>query len=795
MFTFPVAHFGGELSYEIDQSIRFNDGDSPYLNRSFVTPTSAANFGYSFWVKLGAGYNGSYILSANGSGNNDNFYFSSNKINIQEGGVNRLISDQVFRDHAAWYHFVVAYELGNSTNAEKLRVYLNGSEITSWSTDARSGLSSTSSRLNANGVSHDIGANVNNGVSTHLNNFDGYLAEFHFVDGTVLTPAMFGETDSDGVWVPIEASPSYGNNGFYLDFQDSSDLGEDFSGNNNDFTSSGLTADQMLDTPTLNASTLNPLWAGAGLSDGNLVATATGNSYQWATSTFAIDDGGKYVCEFQKSAGTFGYVGIFQLGNHNVKTGNNYMYAINVGTGEVVKNASVLVDVGAAPANSLMRIEYDGSNDTIKIFDDGAETFPAATGVSNTVGLTGQNSLHFGCAPYGSGTVITATFQNLSGTPTADFLELTSTALPTPSITDGSKYFQPTLFTGTGSTQTITNGGNSDLQPDLIWIKNRSATDSHVLTDSVRGATKILATNSTGAESTDADTVTAFNSDGFALGADVKVNTSSENYVAWQWKADSAWSESASGNILASSGRRNTTAGFSIASWTHRTSANYAIKHGLSTTPEFFMIKSRDSGTNWDCWHKDLGDTAKRLIMTTSAEITAYWVDASDSDDGSGSYGDISSGESPVTASLFGFQHDNFSATDDIIGYFFHGVVGHSSFGSYTGNGSTGTGGVFVHTGFTPAMVILKRTNSAQEWQIYDNQRSPTNVMSKLLKPNDSAAEVDNSPGDNEISFLSNGFQLNEDNGGMNASGSSYIFAAWAELPFGGDGVAPATAR
>ena len=207
------------------------------------------------------------------------------------------------------------------------------------------------------------------------------------------------------------------------------------------------------------------------------------------------------------------------------------------------------------------------------------------------------------------------------------------------------------------------------------------------------------------------------------------------------------------------------------------------------------MTKSRDSGTNWDCWHKDLGDTAKRLIMTTSAEITAYWVDASDSDDGSGSYGDISSGESPVTDSLFGFQHDNFSATDDIIGYFFHGVDGHSSFGSYTGNGSTGTGGVFVYTGFTPAMVILKRTNSAQEWQIYDNQRSPTNVMSKLLKPNDSAAEVDNSPGDNEISFLSNGFQLNEDNGGMNASGSSYIFAAWAELPFGGDGVAPATAR
>ena len=135
---------GGQASgYEIEQSCRYNDGDSPYLNRSFGTPTSAANFGYSFWVKLGAGYNGSYIISADGSGNNDNFYFNSNQINIQEGGTPRLVSDQVFRDHAAWYHFVVAYELGNSTNAHKLRVYLNGSEITSWSTDARSGLSST----------------------------------------------------------------------------------------------------------------------------------------------------------------------------------------------------------------------------------------------------------------------------------------------------------------------------------------------------------------------------------------------------------------------------------------------------------------------------------------------------------------------------------------------------------------------------------------------------------------------------------------------------------------------------
>ncbi len=267
--------------YTIDQSIRFNDGDSPYLNRTFGTPTSNSQFGYSFWIKLGEGYDGKYIISANGSGNNDNFYFSSNKINIQEGGVLRLQSNQLFRDFSSWYHFVVAYDLGNATASQKLRVYLNGSEITSWATDTRSSLSSTSSRLNA-AVGHDVGANVFNGVSSHINNWDGYIAEFHFVDGTVLTPTDFGEYNSDGVWIPIEASPTYGNNGFYITGADSADLGADDSGNSNDFTSSGLTsADQMLDTPTDNFCTLNSVDKATQvtLADGNLQYGLSSNSY------------------------------------------------------------------------------------------------------------------------------------------------------------------------------------------------------------------------------------------------------------------------------------------------------------------------------------------------------------------------------------------------------------------------------------------------------------------------------------------------------------------------------------
>jgi len=788
MFTFPVAHFGGGVGFTIDQAIRFNDDDSAYLSR---TPGSAGNrrtFTFSCWVKR------ANITSANApifsAGGDDWLMFlSANTLGFNTDGTGnyRIVTSQVFRDPSAWFHLVLRVDTTNSTAGDRLRLYINGSEITSFGTDTNPTLNLDTAFNNTG--EHNIGKLV--GASQY---FDGYLAEIHHVDASSLGPDTFGELNSDGVWIPKKPSNlSYGTTGFHVNGADSSDLGADQVGSN-DWTSNALaTTDQMPDTPTLNHWTLNPLDSGGTLANGNL-QNKGGSSTN--THAPAFPKTGKWYVEIDCIDINTGTTGAHFFGICDASVPFSASFSDHAATsagqergGQLQKNNSNTSSGTAVNDGDVIALAFDADNLTLDLYVNNS-----ASGSQ----ITGLTDVQYKLWIQDGGAVTNMQFNfaeaSFEYTPPSGFKALSTANLPT-SITDGSKYFQATLYAGNGSTQSITNGGNSDLQPDFVWIKNRSATDSHVLTDSVRGATKILATNSTGAESTDADTVTAFNSDGFALGADVKVNTSSENYVAWQWKADSAWSESASGNILASSGRRNTTAGFSIASWTHRTSANYAIKHGLSTTPEFFMTKSRDSGTNWDCWHKDLGDTAKRLIMTTSAEITAYWVDASDSDDGSGSYGDISSGESPVTASLFGFQHDNFSATDDIIGYFFHGVDGHSSFGSYTGNGSTGTGGVFVYTGFTPAMVILKRTNSAQEWQIYDNQRSPTNVMSKLLKPNDSAAEVDNSPGDNEISFLSNGFQLNEDNGGMNASGSSYIFAAWAELPFGGAGAAPATAR
>ena len=259
------------------------------------------------------------------------------------------------------------------------------------------------------------------------------------------------------------------------------------------------------------------------------------------------------------------------------------------------------------------------------------------------------------------------------------------------------------------------------------------------------------------------------------------------------WNAADAFSESSFGsNGLASSGRRNTTAGFSIANWTHRTSANYAIKHGLSTTPEFFFIKSRDSGTNWEFWHKDFVDTGKRIVSGNGAEIAAYWADASDSADGTGSYADIGTGESPVTATLFALQDGDLAGTDSVMGYFWHGIAGYSKFGTYTGNNSAN--GPFVQLGFEPAILIIRRSGTTGDhWKIFDNKRNTANVSARnSLKIN--ANEDHANAGTRAVDFLSNGFKIRHTDPEANASGGTYIYAAWAHQPFGGDGVAEGTA-
>ena len=566
---------------------------------------------------------------------------------------------------------------------------------------------------------------------------------------------------------PVRVVISGGGSAFNLDNVQYTADGA--SGNDNSYFSSGLAAaDQMSDSPTNNQATLNPLFTGAALSDGNLVATASGNSYQRAFSTFAIDDGGKHVCEFQKSSGTFGLIGIMQNGNHTNTTGNSNMYGYNLGTGEVFKGnptASVLTDLGTGAANSLMRIEYDGSNDTIKIFDDGTEIFPASTGVSNTVGLTGHNSLHFGCAPYASGTIITATFSPLSGTPTTGFKELTAPNLPDPTIADPSDHFNTVLYTGNGATgQSITGVG---FQPDWTWTKIRSPNAySHQLFDAVRGAGKNLQSNNTNAEGDLTSEFTSFDSDGFTIDdVNQNVNENSSTYVSWNWKANGSGSSNEDGSIT-STVSANTTSGFSIVTYTG-TGANATVGHGLGAVPKMIIIKDRSNAESWIVYHEAVGNDGNLYLNLTNGKATQA----------------IFNNTTPTSSvfSLGSIDGANKSSANHVA-YCFADVEGFSKFGSYTGNASAD--GPFIYTGFKPRWIMFKSTSSGQRWYILDVDRAAvpdantvnTQIFAELSNT-ESAPDTGSS-----TDFLSNGFKVR--NTGINGSGQTITYMAFAESPF-----------
>ena len=775
-----------DTGYEIDQSIRFNDDDSAYLSR---TPGSAGNrrtFTFSCWVKR------ANITGANGpiftAGPDDWLQFlSGNTLGFNSDGTNnyRIVTTQLFRDPGAWMHVVLRIDTTNATAGDRERLYINGSEVTDFGTDTNPPLNYDTAFNNTG--EHSIGKVV--GSSQY---FDGYLAEINHIDGSSLAPSNFGETNEDtGQWVPKEYSGSYGTNGFYIDGRDSSDLGDDESGNGNDYASNNLAAaDQVTDSPTNNHCTLNPLWIDAHtLSDGNLVASAAADSAAIGTMAFDVTDSDGYYFEAKvTTAATYPNVGIrtvespSQVGAVANLSGNStgrYAFTGSDGNFNDAGSGSSYGSAWAGTADKVIGV----------LVKDGALYFSIDGTVQNsgTAAKTGLTGYMLPTVFYDAGSGTTAAWEmrfdasDWSTTPTG-YKAITTSNLADPTIAVPTAYFETLIYSGNGASNRDITG--LDFDPNLVWLKARNVADHNQIYDNVRTDTNRLSTNTTSAEGDSSADFKGFVTGGFrvnAVGSVINTNDSGSTQCAWNWKAESAWSESATGNILASSGKRNTTAGFSICSWTHQTSGNYAIKHGLSTTPEFFMTKNRESTANWDTWHKDLTDTAKRiLINTNTTEITAYWVDASDSADGTGSYGDIGSGESPVTASLFGFQHDNFSATDDIIGYFWHGVEGYSKFGKFTGTGSA-TAGPVINLGFRPAVVLLKNNTQSYGWQIRDNKRDPDNVGTHALFPH--ILDVEATSSDN-IDFLSNGFRIVDSGATFNASGNSILYMAWAESPF-----------
>jgi hypothetical protein len=324
------------------------------------------------------------------------------------------------------------------------------------------------------------------------------------------------------------------------------------------------------------------------------------------------------------------------------------------------------------------------------------------------------------------------------------------------------------LWTGDGSASSETGVG---FQPDLVWIKQRSGTQSHYLYDAIRTATEYLQSNTAVAETTKAEGLTSFDSDGFSVGNDNANSESGYTYVAWNWKAGTTTGIAGSPSITPSSYSFSATSGFSIIQFTG-TGATATLPHGLGVAPKMIIVKSASGASGWRVYHEGIGAGKALVLETTAAADTStdYWNDTA------------------PTSTLFTVKanstNDN---TATMMAYCFADISGYSKMGSYVGNGNAD--GTFVYTGFRPAFVMIKRTDSTTQWPMTDSARSPDNEATETIYANLSNAEASMAK-----DLLSNGFKCRTSDGDINAAGGTYIYMAFGQPIISNSGVC-ATAR
>jgi len=342
-------------------------------------------------------------------------------------------------------------------------------------------------------------------------------------------------------------------------------------------------------------------------------------------------------------------------------------------------------------------------------------------------------------------------------------------------ISKPSLHFNTHLYTGNGSTQSITGVG---FQPDWTILKGRNASNSHNVYDAVRGAGKTIVTDANYAESTDTARLTSFDSDGFSLGSNANVNENNINFVSWNWKANGAGSANTDGSIN-STVSANTTSGFSIVKYTG-TGSNATVGHGLGAVPKMILIKELNNSTNWIVYHAGVGNGGGLQLNTTiTTDVDGtFW------------------NSTTPTSSVFslGVNGNSNGSSDNYIAYCFADITGYSKFGSYTGNGNESGEGAFIYTGFKPAFFMVKNTSSGGHgWYMVNNKVDTDNPTNKYLVVNTSAAEASF----DWFDLNSNGIKIRGNSGGANSNGDLYIYMAFAEEPLVANvgGSIPATAR
>jgi len=790
MALFDSIRLGSSAAgdYEIERSLRFNDGDSPNLFREGGSEGNRRTFTLSVWIKRSSRGEHSFWDFYTNDSNRTIFqlYFGNLRLFSRVGGSTQIScsTNLELRDFSAWYHFVYAVDTTQGTQANRVKMYINGVQQTVSGTLPSQNADTFVGSTNENriGCQHDSAGNEAF--------FDGYMAEFNYIDGQQLTPSSFAETDTTtGEYKAIKYTGSYGTRGYYLNFSDNSGttattLGKDSSGNGNNFTpnnfsvAAGAGNDSVEDTPTNNFSTFSPLLtdqrSGAVYSEGN-TKVVTGSGAGTIGSSFAVSSG-KWYAEFKCTAKTSvnmgvgiqtvtGYDGERQWNeSQNGGFGIAYLGGDNASSGNKMTDGGGTASYGASyVVNDIIGVALDVDNKTVNFYKNNS--------AQGTIDITTtKGDFYVMTVGHGQGGCTNTWEANFgqrafSYTPPTGFVAMNSANLPDPTIKLPDKHFNTLLYTGNGGTQSITG---LEFQPDWVWLKKRNGTTNHLVFDSVRGTNKSLNSNGTGTEDTSStNKLTSFNSDGFTLGSNASGNNNSDTYVGWNWKGGGSASSNSNGSIT-SSVSANTSAGFSIVSYTGNGSSGATIGHGLGVAPDVYIVKRRDGSNSWQMFHQALGNQKFLELHDSGAEQTSSnrWNNTS-----------------PTSTVFTVGDNSNVNSNGGTgIAYCFSEVAGYSKFGSYTGNGSSD--GTFVFTGFRPAWILAKRSSSSENWALWDNKRDGGfNPNGYLLRPDSSTDEGGNDSG-HYIDILSNGFKFRNTDSKSNSSGDTYIYLAFAETPF-----------
>jgi hypothetical protein len=809
---------GGDFyPYTVDYSCRFYGNDK--LTWTAPSGGNRKTFTISLWAKPAMDGTSSVFFNVDGSGAGDSF-----GVDHQSGGgfyafgysaalsyYQRQQINQLYRDPSAWYHWVFAYDTTATTTADRFKIYVNGVELdqSNWTNTTTFPLNADTG-WNESGRPHEIGeyADDVSSTDTHM-----YMAQFAVVDGQQLDASSFGEF-KNGIWVPKDLSSlTWGNNGFWLDFADSSALGNDVSGNNNDFTSSGLTSsDQMTDTPTNNFPTLNPLdKAGANLtiSEGNLKFSSSTAAHTVMRATQSIPETGKWYWEVCLEAITshvkigvaeydlpiasmsttpYSLAGMW-ITNTGEYLGDFYVYTNEDGTqyGPTIRSVS---------SKPIGQVAYDADSgkiwygwDGIWILNNGADNNSAdpANGTSPSGTISTDKTLIPVHGSYDSDARVVNFGQDgtFAGNKTAQgntdangigdfyytvptgFLSLCTANIPEPTIGPNiddtavaglpEEQFNILLYEGNSTNdRDITGVG---FEPDLGIFKNRDEAYGWIVVDRNRGDGWSLGID-TGAQESGTDKFDSFITDGYRIDSHPGINRSS--IVNWSWKAGGTASSNTDGSIT-STVSANQDAGFSIVTYAG-TGAPMTFGHGLGQSVDFMLVKTINVADGWVVHPFSVYGTSYILSLNSATGILSDSVCHTNN------------------STVIGFNASGARNTSGrtYVAYCFAEVEGFSSFGSYTGNGSTD--GTFVYTGFRPAFILYKRNADGYGWGIMDNKRTqPFNVANGLLSPSSSGAEYTALI---YVDLLSNGFKWRSVQTSENGSGGSYIYMAFAENPF-----------